>query len=61
MVEVSGPNMGGKSTLARSIAAVSLLAHCGLFAPCTAASVPEFDSIYLRMAGSDAPASVNLK
>ena len=48
--------MGGKSTLARSIASVALLAHCGLFAPCSSARVPEFDSIYLRMAGSDAPA-----
>lgn len=56
MAILSGPNMGGKSTISRSVAAVSLLAHCGLYTPSVEANIPELDSIFLRMAGSDSPA-----
>lgn len=56
MAILSGPNMGGKSTIARTVASVALLAHCGLYAPCVSAAVPELDGFFVRMAGSDAPA-----
>lgn len=51
---LTAPNGGGKSTLLRGLAAVALLAQCGLFAPCGAGSVvPRFASIFLRTGTMD--------
>ena len=57
LVLLTGPNMAGKSTVIRSICAASLLANCGLFAPCEATStIPHFDAYILRSAESaDSP------
>ena len=56
MVLLTGPNMAGKSTVIRSICAVSLLANCGMLAPCKSANVPYFDAYILRSAEStDSP------
>ena len=46
---LTAPNGGGKSTLLRGVAAVSLLTQCGLFSPCAKQStIPKFNSIFLR-------------
>jgi hypothetical protein len=55
MAILSGPNMGGKSTVLRSIASVTLLAHCGLYAPAAKARVASCDGLFLRMSGNDSP------
>ena len=57
MALLTGPNMAGKSTVLRSVAACSLLASCGLRAPCAAASVPPLDAIVLRAFAADAPSA----
>ena len=57
MALLTGPNMAGKSTVLRSVAACSLLASCGLHAPAEAASVPALDAIVLRAFAADAPSS----
>lgn len=49
---VTGPNMGGKSTYVRQLALIAVMAHVGSYVPAETASVPLFDSIYVRM-GSD--------
>eukprot|EP00898_Chlorokybus_atmophyticus_P007314 jgi/Chlat1/7584/Chrsp63S07088 len=58
MVLLTGANMAGKSTIARSTCALSLLANCGLFVPASPGTlVPRFDSFFLRKgAGIDSPA-----
>lgn len=40
MILLTAPNMSGKSTLIRSTLAISILANCGLFTPCSYALVP---------------------
>lgn len=55
MLLLTGPNMSGKSTIARSAGAVALLANCGLFVPATQALVPRFNAFHVRMASEDAP------
>ena len=57
MALLTGPNMAGKSTVLRSVAACSLLASCGLRAPAAAAAVPPLESIVLRAFAADAPSS----
>ena len=57
MALLTGPNMAGKSTVLRSVAACSLLASCGLRAPAAAAEVPPLDAIVLRAFAADAPSS----
>ncbi|CAE7574957.1 MSH1, partial [Symbiodinium microadriaticum] len=52
---LTAPNMSGKSTLMRSILVTALLANCGLFVPCLRASVPRYDSFFLRTASHDTP------
>ena len=58
LVLLTGPNMAGKSTVIRSVCSASLLANCGLHAPCAPTSrVPYFDAYILRSAESaDNPA-----
>jgi hypothetical protein len=52
---LTAPNMSGKSTLLRTVAASCLLANCGLSVPAAGAVVPVFDTIFLRNAAFDAP------
>ena len=47
--------MAGKSTVLRSVAALALLAQCGLHAPAISAQVPRLDSLIVRMASTDSP------
>ena len=51
------PRKKYQSTVLRSVAACSLLASCGLRAPCSQASVPALDAIVLRAFAADAPSS----
>ena len=56
MCALTAPNMSGKSTLMRSVAAATLLATAGLYAPVGKGSkVGEIDSIFVRGASSDIP------
>ena len=54
---ITGPNMGGKSSLLRSVCAACLLARCGFLAPADAASVPGLDAFVLRNFSADNPAA----
>eukprot|EP01048_Picozoa_sp_COSAG05_P001366 COSAG05_NODE_46_length_25233_cov_40.235741_4_plen_380_part_00 len=55
MTLLTAPNMSGKSTFLRSVAASALLANCGLCVPAETAQVPIFDTIFLRNAAFDLP------
>ena len=50
MFILTGPNMTGKSTILRALAAVSLLGACGLLVPAAAdgTSIPYIDAFMLR-------------
>jgi DNA mismatch repair protein MutS len=50
---VTGPNMGGKSTILRQVALVSLLAQMGSFVPAEGARLPVLDRIWTRVGASD--------
>lgn len=50
---LTGPNMAGKSTLMRQVAATAILAQLGSFVPAKAAEVPIFDRIFTRIGASD--------
>lgn len=54
-VILTGANMGGKSTVMRSVCAVALLAHAGLAAPVEEASMTPMDAFFMHMAASDRP------
>jgi hypothetical protein len=68
VMALTGPNMAGKSTVLRSVAAACLLANCGLLAPCGAGGggssggargccdVPPLQLFALRSFSGDAPA-----
>jgi len=53
MLIVTGPNMGGKSTLMRQVALIVLLAHTGSFVPATSARIGPVDRIFTRIGASD--------
>ena len=56
LILLTGPNMAGKSTLARTLMTVSLLGNCGLMVPAYAATLPRFDAFLMRMSNADSPA-----
>ena len=51
---ITGPNMGGKSTIMRQIAQVIILGQMGAPVPATSASWGIFDSLYTRIGAQDA-------
>jgi len=54
---LTGPNMGGKSSLLRAVGAAALLTRTGLAAPCAeGSSVPYLDAVVLRNFAGDDPA-----
>jgi DNA mismatch repair protein MutS len=54
---VTGPNMGGKSTMLRQVALIQILAQIGSFVPAKAAKLPILDRIWTRVGASDDLAS----
>lgn len=55
MVLLTAPNMSGKSTVLRSIAAISILAMSGLHVPAKSVECPYIDHIVLRSFSGDNP------
>jgi DNA mismatch repair protein MutS len=50
---ITGPNMGGKSSLLRQTAIISILAQMGSFVPAERARLPVLDRIWTRVGASD--------
>ncbi|GMH78533.1 hypothetical protein TL16_g07839 [Triparma laevis f. inornata] len=50
---LSGPNMGGKSTLLRQTCLISILAQIGCFVPAQSAAITPMDRIFTRLGASD--------
>ena len=53
MLVVTGPNMGGKSTLMRQCALIVVLAHAGSFVPAASARIGPIDRIFTRIGAGD--------
>ncbi len=52
-VLITGPNMGGKSTIMRAAALATILAQAGSFVPAAAAQVGLVDRVWTRVGASD--------
>lgn len=50
---ITGPNMGGKSTIMRQVALICIMAQVGSFIPARGAELPILDSIFTRIGSSD--------
>ncbi|CAM9356008.1 unnamed protein product, partial [Discosporangium mesarthrocarpum] len=53
MLLLTGPNMGGKSTLLRQTCLVAILAQVGCFVPAEVAHLTPFDRIFTRVGATD--------
>ena len=53
MLVVTGPNMGGKSTLMRQTALITVLAYAGSFVPAESAQIGPVDRIFTRIGAGD--------
>ena len=54
---ITGPNMGGKSTVLRQTAIICILAQAGSFVPAEKAKLPLLDRVWTRVGASDDLAS----
>ncbi len=50
---ITGPNMGGKSTIMRQVALICVLAHIGSFVPAAAARIGLVDRVFTRVGAAD--------
>jgi DNA mismatch repair protein MutS len=50
---ITGPNMGGKSTVMRQVALITILAHIGSFVPAARARIGLVDRIFTRVGAAD--------
>ena len=50
---ITGPNMGGKSTVMRQVALIAILAHMGSFVPADKATVGLADRVFTRVGAAD--------
>ena len=50
---ITGPNMGGKSTVMRQVALITILAHVGCFVPAKRARVGLVDRVFTRVGAAD--------
>lgn len=50
---LTGPNMGGKSTLLRMVCVLAVIAQMGIFVPCSSYNSIIFDRVFTRIGASD--------
>jgi DNA mismatch repair protein MutS len=50
---ITGPNMGGKSTVMRQVALITILAHVGSFVPAAEARIGLVDRVFTRVGAAD--------
>lgn len=50
---VTGPNMGGKSTVMRQVALITILAHVGSYVPAASAEIGLVDRVFTRVGAAD--------
>jgi DNA mismatch repair protein MutS len=50
---ITGPNMGGKSTVMRQVALITILAHVGSFVPAVQARIGLVDRVFTRVGAAD--------
>jgi len=53
LLVITGPNMGGKSTVMRQVALITILAHVGSFVPAVSARVGLVDRVFTRVGAAD--------